>query len=87
VAVLKSPDFADWQSRNGNCRTAWTPARTPAWTDTPTGPAGPPSRRDPRAEARHPFSRQPDARTIAAAPITLAMFESEANTLAAVLAV
>jgi glycosyltransferase involved in cell wall biosynthesis len=95
VAVLKSPDFADWQTRNGD---GWQlPYRMDylgehglrlQWTDALYRPGWPESRAAAairRAEAlTAPFAQTAlMARTIAAAPITLAMFESEANALAA----
>src|SRR5215469_16792179 len=95
VAVLKSPDFADWQSRYGD---GWQlPYRMDhleqhglrlRWTDALYRPGWPESRAAAairRAEAlTAPFAQTVAmARTIAAAPITLAMFESEANALAA----
>jgi glycosyltransferase involved in cell wall biosynthesis len=95
VAVLKSPDFADWRTRNGD---GWQlPYRMDylgehglrlQWTDALYRPGWPESRAAAairRAEAlTAPFAQTAlMARTIAAAPITLAMFESEANALAA----
>jgi glycosyltransferase involved in cell wall biosynthesis len=95
--VLKSPDFADWQLRYGD---GWQlPYRMDLlehhglrlrWTDTLYRPGWPESRAAAairRAETlTAPFAQTAlMARTIAAAPITLAMFESEANTLAATL--
>jgi glycosyltransferase involved in cell wall biosynthesis len=95
VAVLKSPDFAGWQSQYGD---GWQlPYRMDylenhglhlRWTDTLSNPRWSVSRSAAairRAEALTvPFAQTLLlARTIAAAPITLAMFESEGNTLAA----
>jgi glycosyltransferase involved in cell wall biosynthesis len=95
VALLKSPDFADWQARYGG---GWQlPYRLDhleqhglhlRWTDALYKPGWPESRTAAvirRAEAlTAPFAQTTlMARTIADAPITLAMFESEANTLAA----
>ena len=95
VAVLKSPDFADWQLQYGD---GWQlPYRMDhlerfglrlRWTDTLYRPGWPDSRTAAairRAEGlTAPFAQTAlMARTIAAAPITLAMFESEANALAA----
>jgi glycosyltransferase involved in cell wall biosynthesis len=95
VAVLKSPDFAEWRSRNGGgqlpYRMDWLEAHglRLQWTDSLYRPGWPESRTAAgirRVEAlTAPFAQTAlMARTIAAAPITLAMFESEANTLAAV---
>jgi glycosyltransferase involved in cell wall biosynthesis len=93
--VLKSPDFADWQTRHGG---GWQlPYRIDhleehglrlRWTDALYRQGWPESRVAAairRAEAlTAPFAQTIlMARTIAAAPITLAMFESEANALAA----
>lgn len=95
VALLKSPDFADWQSRYGD---GWQlPYRMDhlerhglhlRWTDALYRPGWPESRAAGairRAEALTvPFAQTVlMARSIAAAPITLAMFESEGNALAA----
>jgi glycosyltransferase involved in cell wall biosynthesis len=95
VALLKSPDFADWQSRYGDgwqlpyrmdelerhgLRLRWTDALyRPGWPDSRAAAAVR------RAEAfTAPFAQTAlMARTIAEVPITLAMFESEANTLIA----
>ena len=96
VAVLKSPDFGDWQTRYGE---GWQlPYRMDYlerhglrlhWNDTLYRPGWPDSRSATvvrRAEAlTAPFAQTAlMARTIARAPITLAMFESEANSLAAI---
>lgn len=96
VAVLKSPDFGDWQRRNGD---GWQlPYRMDhlerhglrlQWTDALYRTGWPESRTASlirRAEAlTAPFAQTALlARTIASAPITLAMFESEANFLASV---
>jgi glycosyltransferase involved in cell wall biosynthesis len=95
VAVLKSPDFAAWQSQYGD---GWQlPYRMDyleqhglhlRWTDALYGPRWSGSRSATavrRAEAlTAPFAQALLlARTIAHAPITLAMFESEGNALAA----
>lgn len=94
VAVLKSWDFSAWRAEYGGIqlpyrmdhleehglRLRWTDALfAPAWQQS--RPAGAVR----RAEAVFaPFAQAAlMARTIASAPITLAMFESEANTLAA----
>jgi len=94
VAVLKSPDFADWQTRYGN---GWQlPYRMDHleehglclhWTDALYRPGWPDSRVAAalrRVESlTAPFAQTAlMARSIAAAPVTLAMFESEANALA-----
>lgn len=95
VALLKSPDFAEWQSRYGNgwqlpyrmdhlerhgLRLHWTDALfRPRWSESRAAAAVR------RAEAlTAPFAQATlMARTIAAAPVTLAMFESEGSALAA----
>jgi glycosyltransferase involved in cell wall biosynthesis len=96
VALLKSGDFAGWQARHGQ---GWQlPYRLDHleeyglrlnWTDALHAPRWQRSRAAPvvaRAEqAGVPFAQAAlMGRTIAAAPITLAMFESEANAVAAV---
>lgn len=95
VAVLKSPDFSDWRLHSGDGRQL--PYRMDyleehglqlQWTDALFRPGWPESRAAAavrRAEAlTAPFAQTAImARTIASAPITLAMFESEANALAA----
>jgi glycosyltransferase involved in cell wall biosynthesis len=96
VVVLKSPDFASWQSQSGDgsqlpyridelqrhgLHLRWTDALSqPRWSGSRTAAA---IRRTEALSA--PYAQTLlMARTIAAAPITLAMFESEGNALAAV---
>lgn len=94
VAVLKSWDFAAWQACEGHgCQLPYRMEHLEAhglrlrWTDAlfrPRWQASAAARAVNRVEGlAAPFAQAAlMARTIARAPITLAMFESEANTLA-----